>query len=140
MQLQERIHKAILTAAFVLQLHAAVMEDRVVTAGYYDATVIVSNKLSSEMAVIVHCRSKQHDLGARAVGAGASYSFTFGKNLFGGTLFWCRAAFQDRRLAFLAFKQDDEGNVYVIDFEVSDDGVDRVNGEERVHITGWNRK
>ncbi|CAI0429609.1 unnamed protein product [Linum tenue] len=85
------------------------------------------------MALILHCKSGDDDLRGRAVEANATYEFTFGMTL--DTLFWCKAAFRDRRLSFVAF-----GQVNVKHFDVSDGGVDGVDAYsgDRVHVCDWN--
>ncbi|CAI0427454.1 unnamed protein product [Linum tenue] len=113
------IHRAIF-AAVVLQATMLKLHHHFTAAKYHEATIHVTNRMSGSMALIVHCRSKDDDLGARAVEAGASFGFSFGQNVVGdGTVFWCKAAFRDRRLSFTAFDEDDHSS-YVKEFEVAD--------------------
>ncbi|CAI0394881.1 unnamed protein product [Linum tenue] len=126
-------------------IHKALLAAVLLAAGYYDTaegwekvTIQVTNKLSSGRMLIVHCKSKDDDLGGRAIAAGANTSLIFGQNVFRGTLFWCSAAQEDKRLSFVAFEQNDRSK-YVRVFDVSDDGVDGVDvlGGNRLHICGW---
>ncbi|CAN0840774.1 S-protein homolog 74 [Linum grandiflorum] len=63
--------------------------------------VYVKNGLRSELAVIVHCQSKNDDLKAHVVQFGSWVEWTFGVSW--TTLFWCDLALQDKRLHFDAF-------------------------------------
>ncbi|CAI0427453.1 unnamed protein product [Linum tenue] len=128
-QLATIVHKALL-AAFVLA--AAAMADR------YFASVDITNKLSRGIVLIVHCKSGDDDLGPRALEANATFGMTFHQNFFGGTLFWCDLAVEDKRLSFTAFDESDH-ETYVKAFEVSDGGVDGVDSfsGEMVHVCGW---
>ncbi|CAI0394809.1 unnamed protein product [Linum tenue] len=64
--------------------------------------------------VTVHCRSKNNDLGSRDLNTWDEYSWSFGNNAFGGTLFWCdlRIAKANQCLHFDAYDQDDNKHVY----------------------------
>ncbi|CAN0927752.1 S-protein homolog 74 [Linum grandiflorum] len=70
-----------------------------------DMTVGVKNGLSSELAVIVHCQSKNDDLKAHVVQVGSQIQWSFG--FYFATLFWCDLALQDKRLSFNAFRAED---------------------------------
>ncbi|CAI0394453.1 unnamed protein product [Linum tenue] len=70
--------------------------------------VYITNQLS-EKILIVHCQSKDDDLGGHAVAVGASFNWSFGPNLFGGTLFWCKLAVENKRISFVAYKEYYEG-------------------------------
>ncbi|CAI0394879.1 unnamed protein product [Linum tenue] len=97
------IHRALLVATVVL---ATVIRNSVVVV---DAREIqISNQVSLKMAVIVHCASKDSDLGAHLLGYNDTVSWYFEPNLFGGTLFWCNAAFRDGRLSFVAYDQESD--------------------------------
>ncbi|CAI0394821.1 unnamed protein product [Linum tenue] len=81
------------------------------------ATVYITNHLTKKI-LIVHCRSKDDDLGVHAVAVGATIHWSFGQNLFGGTLFWCKLAVEDKRIIFVAYDQgvdDVKGDWYVRD-------------------------
>ncbi|CAI0542450.1 unnamed protein product [Linum tenue] len=100
-------------------------------------TVSVANKLSSKKAVIVHCQSADDDLHGHAVVADSPYSWSFGASIGAGTVFWCRLAFQDKRLGFTAYNVNDR--YYVTDHEVYDDGVygNYVGTAKRIQIAEW---
>ncbi|CAN0862944.1 S-protein homolog 21 [Linum grandiflorum] len=66
-------------------------------------SVIITNKLSSK-ALIVHCRSKDTDLGAHVVSIGSDLAWSFDDAIFGTTLFWCHLAVGDKRLHFTAYE------------------------------------
>ncbi|CAL1414913.1 unnamed protein product [Linum trigynum] len=76
-----------------------------------------------EKAVIVHCQSADDDLHAHAVVADSSYGWDFQTCFGAGTVFWCRLAFQDKRLGFTAFNIGDDYDRFVSDYDVYDDGV-----------------
>ncbi|CAI0394808.1 unnamed protein product [Linum tenue] len=82
-------------------------------------SVTITNHLTQKV-LIVHCRSKDNDLGAHAVDVGATIHWSFGPNLFGGTLFWCKLAVQDKRISFVAYEQGVENRGI---WFVHDDGV-----------------
>ncbi|CAI0394868.1 unnamed protein product, partial [Linum tenue] len=58
--------------------------------------------------VIVHCASKDSDLGGHLLDFNASEGWNFEPNYFGGTLFWCNDAFQDGRLSLVAYNQESD--------------------------------
>ncbi|CAI0394870.1 unnamed protein product [Linum tenue] len=98
----------------------------------YAVTIHVTNKLSSRMALIVHCRSGYIDLAARFVAADSSCSWSFNRNdAYPGTDFRCRLAFQDKRLDFLAITVHKDVAEYV--YDVFDDGVYGADGR----ISEW---
>ncbi|CAI0427459.1 unnamed protein product [Linum tenue] len=70
-------------------------------------TVSITNLLTNKI-LIVHCRSKDDDLGGHAVDVGDSYRWSFQTNVFGGTLFWCNLAVQDKRISFKAYEEYEE--------------------------------
>ncbi|CAI0394880.1 unnamed protein product [Linum tenue] len=109
--------------------------------GFFGARIRVTNKLELEMAVIVHCASKDDDLRGQLLDFNATYEWRFERNFFGGTVFWCNLAFRDNRLSFTAYDQDNLS--YILDYDVSSDGVSgediRTSGRQ-VHVCSWNRK
>ncbi|CAL1358809.1 unnamed protein product [Linum trigynum] len=102
-------------------------------------TIRVNNKLSSKKTLIVHCQSADDDLHAHAVVA--DFYFDWGFVWSRATRFWCRLAFQDKRLGFTAFNGDDVAtyHVFVADFDVYDDGVygTQVVSQQRLHFAKW---
>ncbi|CAI0394863.1 unnamed protein product [Linum tenue] len=110
---------------------------QVSTTDYF--TIRVNNKLSSKKAVIVHCKSGDDDLHAHAVVTDFYFDWGFGGVL--ETVYWCRLAFQDKRLGFTAFNGEDEFShkTYVADFDVYDDGVfgTEVKSGKRLRFAEW---
>ncbi|CAN0927753.1 hypothetical protein LINGRAHAP2_LOCUS36074 [Linum grandiflorum] len=102
----------------------------IITAGpsMGDTRVGVTNDLSSKLAVIVHCQSKNDDLKAHVVQFGSQIHWSF--RCYWATLFWCDLALQDKRLHFIAFhsaahhfgSSDHARDTYWV---VKDDGVHR---------------
>ncbi|CAI0394826.1 unnamed protein product [Linum tenue] len=83
-------------------------------------SVYITNQVTRKI-LIVHCRSKDDDLGAHAVAVGSSIHWSFGPNIFGArTVFWCKLAVQDKRISFVAYEQE---RVTYGDWVVRDDGV-----------------
>ncbi|CAI0394840.1 unnamed protein product [Linum tenue] len=80
------------------------------------ASVYITNHLYKRV-LIVHCRSKDDDLGAHAVAVGATIHWRFGPNMFGRTLFWCKLAVEDKRIHFVAYEKRirSYGNWFVCD-------------------------
>ncbi|CAI0427456.1 unnamed protein product [Linum tenue] len=101
-------------------------------------TIHVVNTLA-EKILIVHCRSKDDDLGGHAVAVNESVSWSFEPNLFWGTHFWCNLAVEDKRISLVAYDEESE---YKTDYWfVCDDGVygrDRVTGV-RTYKAAWKR-
>ncbi|CAN1805345.1 hypothetical protein LINPERHAP1_LOCUS24234 [Linum perenne] len=71
--------------------------------------------------LIVHCKSRDDDLGAQVVDVGSEYNWRFtGFGGSGSTLFWCNVAVQDKRAHFVAF----DGQGYCpLHWVVNDTGV-----------------
>ncbi|CAI0394852.1 unnamed protein product [Linum tenue] len=68
--------------------------------------------------LIVHCRSKDDDLGAHGLEIDAGFSWSFQAMV--STLFWCNLAVEDKRVSFQAFVN---GKTYVAYLDVRDSGV-----------------
>ncbi|XP_021907279.1 S-protein homolog 21-like [Carica papaya] len=51
--------------------------------------VDITNNLSPNNVLNLHCRSKDDDLGKHALAVGGDFSFSFQVSLFGTTTFWC---------------------------------------------------
>lgn len=51
--------------------------------------VRITNDLERNVDLTVHCKSGDDDLGVHVLRPKGSYSFKFGTNFFGGTLFFC---------------------------------------------------
>ncbi|CAI0427464.1 unnamed protein product [Linum tenue] len=75
--------------------------------------------------LIVHCQSKDNDFEARTLPVGESVQWSFEPNLFGGTLFWCKLAVEDKRLTFTAYEQSGlkQSGSYTGHWYVGGDGV-----------------
>ncbi|CAN1143023.1 hypothetical protein LINPERPRIM_LOCUS26318 [Linum perenne] len=80
-------------------------------------TMHIINELTS-LDLIVHCRSKDDDLGAQVVHFKPEFSWSF--TGYGFTLFWCNVGVQDKRTHFVAF--DGEG-LCTFHWVVDDTGV-----------------
>lgn len=52
--------------------------------------VTVVNGLNDAVAISVHCRSQDDDLGLQTLPPTADFSWSFEANFFHSTLFWCR--------------------------------------------------
>ncbi|CAN1278307.1 S-protein homolog 21 [Linum perenne] len=97
----------------------------------------VANNLSSKLILIVHCHSGDDDLKAHTVAYGSEYSWNFGMNIWGSTLFWCNLAVQDKRLSFVAVKVDRDG--FPARWVVRDDGVYGIHEDGREErYARWN--
>lgn len=63
------------------------------------------NNLSSNKVMLVHCKSKDDDLGVHNIPVGQQYDMDIVPNIWGGTLFWCYVASDNNSHAsFDAFK------------------------------------
>ncbi|CAN1142985.1 S-protein homolog 6 [Linum perenne] len=90
-------------------------------------TVQVTNELTRNLALIVHCKSGDDDLEAHLLPVGSNYSWSFVVNYLSTTLYWCNLAVEDKRLEFTAFEITDIHHSYFLDWVVKDDGV-YING------------
>ncbi|CAN1143003.1 hypothetical protein LINPERPRIM_LOCUS26309 [Linum perenne] len=80
-------------------------------------TMHIINELTS-LDLIVHCRSKDDDLGAKVVHVKSEFNWSF--TGYGTTLFRCNVAVQDKRTHFVAF----DGRGYCpFHWVVDDNGV-----------------
>ncbi|KAL4012672.1 hypothetical protein IC575_029782 [Cucumis melo] len=50
--------------------------------------VTITNNIA-DSNLVVHCKSKDNDLGKQVIKQGGKYSWTFKENLWSTTLFWC---------------------------------------------------
>ncbi|CAI0394822.1 unnamed protein product [Linum tenue] len=98
--------------------------------------VYITNRLT-EKILIVHCRSRDDDLGAHAVAVGATFHWSFNDNFFGKTLFWCKLAVEDKRISFVAY----EAHVETFgQWVVRDDGVHGTPFRRPTFLkAGWRR-
>ncbi|KAK8526976.1 hypothetical protein V6N13_084848 [Hibiscus sabdariffa] len=61
-----------------------------VSGAYHTMThVKITNKIQAGKDLIVHCKSKDDDLGVRVVPYGSNFEFKFHPSFFGVTLFFC---------------------------------------------------
>ncbi|ESQ41177.1 hypothetical protein EUTSA_v10015241mg [Eutrema salsugineum] len=56
---------------------------------FLKTTVVINNRLGGGLKLILHCKSKNHDLGVKTLAPDSSWSFSFRPNIFGTTLFFC---------------------------------------------------
>ncbi|CAL1414917.1 unnamed protein product [Linum trigynum] len=111
------VHKSLLRPAAAVLATAIIFMAR---PSIQDISVSVTNELPDKL-LLVHCRSKDDDLEARAVApAGGSFEWSFEPSWLGGTLFWCSLAVEDKRLSFVAY---DQGDLYTEYWYVHEDGV-----------------
>ncbi|CAI0598836.1 unnamed protein product [Linum tenue] len=95
----------------------------------YRLQVNVSNQLSRGRKITVRCESKDDDLGSRRLVNGDVYSWSFSRNIFGTTLFWCDVA-TARSKKHLSFNAYDESQrkkgmpkLHELTWEIKDDGL-----------------
>ncbi|KAL0560277.1 hypothetical protein IC582_000677 [Cucumis melo] len=106
----------------------------------------VVNGLSNE-TLLVHCKSRDDDLGIQHLVKGAEFHWTFRVSLFGRTLFWCYLEKPNFSVSFESFWVEkhvwlnsrcyDKNCIWI----AKDDGIylrnNPVNINERVH--NWNK-
>ncbi|CAL1362433.1 unnamed protein product [Linum trigynum] len=95
----------------------------------YKIRVNVSNQLTRGRKITVRCESKDDDLGSRRLVAGDVYSWSFSRNIFGTTLYWCDVS-TARGKKHLTFNSYDESQkkkgmpqLHEITWEIKDDGL-----------------
>ncbi|KAJ4826901.1 hypothetical protein Tsubulata_006124 [Turnera subulata] len=94
-------------------------------------TVYIINLMSHNKELLVHCKSKDDDLGVHTIINGGGYHFTFAPSQWppwGSTLFWCYLAPDDKsHAAFDAFwdQKDlwDMTDLWSVVWIIQDDGV-----------------
>ncbi|CAI0394850.1 unnamed protein product [Linum tenue] len=102
-------------------------------------TVQVINQLSSKV-LIVHCASKDDDLGAHAVEINVAFQWSFNTIQVGGaTLFWCNVAVEDKRLSFVAYDQGLKNSFNYPYWLVRDDGRYGQVGTFQLFVRAWKR-
>ncbi|CAJ2666825.1 unnamed protein product [Trifolium pratense] len=89
---------------FVLSLLSA----HNVTSAYFKTTVTITNSLSGNLDLNVHCKSADDDLGPHLLHQGQSYDWSFGNKFFGGTLFFCTVQWNNEIHRFDAYDQDND--------------------------------
>ncbi|CAL1363752.1 unnamed protein product [Linum trigynum] len=102
------------------------------------SAVSVKNEMSDKK-LIVHCQSKDDDIGSHVVDVGLDLHWDFLAEI--GTQFWCNLAVEDKHLSFDAYQQSDRdlccGHMY---WKVRDDGVHLVDpddGETKSYRREW---
>ena len=72
--------------------------------------VHVVNNMGNQMMLMVHCKSRDNDLGERNLSPGAEFQWKFKMNFFEKTLFWCywRPEKGNRHANFDVFWKDDD--------------------------------
>ncbi|CAL1361796.1 unnamed protein product [Linum trigynum] len=100
--------------------------------------VSVENELRGRN-LIVHCRSKDDDFGANLVDVGSRFEWSFEQDVFGKTLYWCKLAVRDRRLAFNAYEGSaDYLHGHDVSWLVREDGIHLV--DPHGNIVGFYRR
>ncbi|KAK5813438.1 S-protein homolog 1-like [Gossypium arboreum] len=89
--------------------------------------VHVVNDLSNKKTLLVHCKSKDDDLGIHNIAAGTEYNWKFRPRVFGNTLFWCHLAYDNLHAAFDVYWEN-EALYYKCDYNdcfwiARDDGI-----------------
>ncbi|CAN1253137.1 S-protein homolog 21 [Linum perenne] len=104
----------------------------------------VSNMLSNDRKLSVHCQSKDTNLGSRRLAVGEIYGWSFSRNIFGKTLFWCNLSCHGghNRLSFNSYDESQGKGmkpVYEINWVLKDDGLyyhDKESGMEML-VAPW---
>ncbi|KAG7616196.1 Plant self-incompatibility S1 [Arabidopsis thaliana x Arabidopsis arenosa] len=67
-------------------------------------TVEINNDLGNQLTLLYHCKSKDDDLGNRSLQPGESWSFSFGRQFFGRTLYFCSFSWPNESHSFDIYK------------------------------------
>ncbi|KAK7349440.1 hypothetical protein VNO77_06812 [Canavalia gladiata] len=67
-------------------------------------TVRVKNLLDEGLTFIIHCKSKNDDLGPHVIQPNAAYEWSFHRNFFGRTLFFCGIHWVDGSIVYDIYK------------------------------------
>nr|KJB26084.1 hypothetical protein B456_004G224300 [Gossypium raimondii] len=101
------------------------------------------NDLSNNKTLLVHCKSRDDDLGIHNLTVGTEFYWKFRPRIFGGTLFWCYMAYDNLHAAFKVFWEDPSlyakcnyGDCYWI---ARDDGIylKDIPGERDEYYYDW---
>ncbi|XVF61739.1 hypothetical protein PTKIN_Ptkin08bG0154700 [Pterospermum kingtungense] len=65
--------------------------------------VHISNGLSNNEKLTIHCKSKDDDLGWHVIPTSQEWNWTFKTNFFGSTLYWCNMYWSNHYGAFDVF-------------------------------------
>ncbi|TYJ23720.1 hypothetical protein E1A91_A08G212400v1 [Gossypium mustelinum] len=87
----------------------------------------VVNGLSNDQTLLVHCKSKDDDLGIHNLTVGVEFSWKFRPRIIKGTLFWCYLASPNHHASFNVF-WDTDMLYYMYEFKnciytAKDDGI-----------------
>ncbi|TYH07349.1 hypothetical protein ES288_A08G226800v1 [Gossypium darwinii] len=93
--------------------------------GYHDDNNM--RFLCNKKTLLVHCKSKDDDLGIHNIAAGTEYNWKFRPRVFGNTLFWCHLAYDNLHAAFDVYWEN-EALYYKCDYNdcfwiARDDGI-----------------
>ncbi|KAG7547358.1 Plant self-incompatibility S1 [Arabidopsis suecica] len=77
-------------------------------------TVEIINDLGNQLTLLYHCKSKDDDLGNRSLQSGESWSFRFGRQFFGRTLYFCNFDWPNESHSFDIYKdhRDSSGDTW----------------------------
>ncbi|CAK7342113.1 unnamed protein product [Dovyalis caffra] len=119
----------VVALAAMMSLFISPCGGQVVVPVFQKYNVHIVNGLSQNKTLLVHCKSKDDDLGVHNLAVGLEFRWSFKVNAFSTTLFWCYLGpSNDSHAAFTAFKDkekitdscDDDNNCFWI---AKDDGV-----------------
>ena len=103
--------KVLVKIAFLLMLVAADKEIiHVQGPQVWRKHVRVQNDLGGSTQLLVHCRSKDNDLGQHNLSNGQYVGWSFGDNVFGRTLFWCYFKWNNTEKSFDIYKTTTDTN------------------------------
>ncbi|CAA0825339.1 Plant self-incompatibility protein S1 family [Striga hermonthica] len=70
-----------------------------------NVTVQVTNMLSVNGPLLLHCRSKDDDLGIKTIGQNQKFRWTFCTNIWHTTKFWCTFQFGQKNRVIVAYEE-----------------------------------
>lgn len=106
--------------------------------------VVIFSQLNPGENLLVHCKSKDNDLGEHSLQVSQNFSWKFKENLFSTTLFWCTLTtsskkkvtmdvFWPERHNWLAIRCSYRTCIWV----AQDDGIYLVNKNAREFVRKW---
>ncbi|XP_050211376.1 S-protein homolog 5-like [Mercurialis annua] len=73
---------------------------------HYKVHVYIANDVGKDVDLTVHCKSKDDDLGVHLLHDQETYQFSFHRNVWGTTLFYCKFTWSDQLKWFDIFVED----------------------------------
>jgi hypothetical protein len=99
---------SLFTQKILLMFVLSLLSAHNVVASYFKTAVTITNTLSGNLDLNIHCKSGDDDLGPHLLHQGQSFSWSFGNNFFGGTLYFCSFQWNNEIHSFDVYDEDND--------------------------------